>query len=138
VKREVLWIAIVALFWGGYPLIARGVGIGGPLGALLLSSVSLITIAAATLSTGVETWPSSGDVMRLSLAGIMMGVGLLAFNAVAASRQIEASVSIPIMDTGMLIVSVVAAVIFFAEPITIRKAIGLALLIAGIAVLRPE
>ena len=49
-----------------------------------------------------------------------------------------ASVSIPIMDTGMLIVSVLAAVLFFAEPITVKKSVGLALLVAGIAVLRPE
>ncbi|TMA29221.1 MAG: hypothetical protein E6J87_20040 [Deltaproteobacteria bacterium] len=137
-KPEYLGIAIVALFWGGYPLIARGVGIGGPLGALLLSVVSLATITAATLSTGVEAWPAPADVVRLALAGLMMGIGLLAFNAVAASRNVEASVSIPIMDTGMLIVSVAAAALFFAEPITARKALGLALLCAGIAVLRPE
>ena len=137
-KPEYWGIAVVALFWGGYPLIARGVGIGGPLGALMLSVVSLSTIAAATLWTGVEGWPAPGDVARLALAGLMMGIGLLAFNAVAASRNIEASVSIPIMDTAMLVVSVVAAVLFFAEPITARMVLGLALLVAGIAVLRPE
>jgi hypothetical protein len=92
--------------------------------------VSLATIAAATLWTGVETWPAPGDVARLAIAGLMMGIGLLAFNAVAASRNVEASVSIPIMDTAMLVVSVVAAVLFFAEPITARKALGLVLLVA--------
>ena len=68
----------------------------------------------------------------------MMGIGLLAFNALAVSRQIEASVSIPIVDTAMLLVSVLAAVLFFAEPITFKKCAGLALLVAGIIVLRPE
>ena len=67
-----------------------------------------------------------------------MGIGLLAFNALAVSRKLEASVSIPIVDTGMLIVSVLAAVLFFAEPITVEKCVGLALLVAGIVVLRPE
>jgi drug/metabolite transporter (DMT)-like permease len=138
VKPEYWGIVIVAVAWGGYPLIARGVGIGGPLGALLLSVVSLTTIAAATLWTGVERWPSPAEMIRLGIAGLLMGIGLLAFNAVAASRNVEASVSIPIMDTAMLVVSVVAAVIFFAEPITVRKALGLALLVSGIFVLRPE
>jgi drug/metabolite transporter (DMT)-like permease len=138
VKPEYLGILVVALFWGGYPLIARGVGIGGPLGALVLSVVSLSTIAAATWWTGVEAWPSATDLVRLAIAGMMMGIGLLAFNAVAASRNVEASVSIPIMDTAMLLVSVVAAAVFFAEPVTLRKVAGLALLVAGIAVLRPE
>jgi multidrug transporter EmrE-like cation transporter len=68
----------------------------------------------------------------------MMGIGLLAFNAVANSRQIEASVSIPIMDTAMLLATVIAAVIFFAEPVTARKLIGTGLLVAGILVLKPE
>ena len=73
----------------------------------------------------------------LVIAGAMMGIGLLAFNALAVSRQIEASISIPVVDTGMLIVSVLAAVLFFAEPIALKKCVGLALLVAGIAVLRP-
>ena len=54
------------------------------------------------------------------------------------SREIEASVAIPIVDTAMLFVSVIAAVLFFAEPITVRKCAGLALLVAGIVVLRPD
>jgi drug/metabolite transporter (DMT)-like permease len=138
VKPEYLWIAIVALFWGGYPLISRGANLGGPLGALILSAVSLTTIAAATWWTGGFAWPASAAVIRLVIAGAMMGIGLLAFNAVAVSRQIEASVAIPVVDTAMLIVSVIAAVVFFAEPITIKKLVGLALLVAGIVVLRPE
>lgn len=137
-RTEYAWIAIVALFWGGYPLIARGANLPGPLGALILSAVSLTTIAAATLWSGLGAWPTPSAAIRLGVAGAMMGIGLLAFNAVAVSRQIEASVSIPIMDTAMLLVSVLAAALFFAEPITARKCVGLALLVAGIAVLRPE
>jgi multidrug transporter EmrE-like cation transporter len=37
----------------------------------------------------------------------------------------------------MLIVTVLGAVWFFAEPFTARKAIGIALLLGGIFVLRP-
>jgi drug/metabolite transporter (DMT)-like permease len=137
-KPEFVWIAIVSVFWGGYPLVARGANLPGPLGALILSTVSLTTILAATWWTGGFMWPAPAAAIRLVIAGAMMGVGLLAFNAVAVSRQIEASVSIPIVDTAMLLVSVLAAVLFFAEPITFRKCAGLALLIAGIVVLRPE
>ena len=137
-KPEFLWIAIVSVFWGGYPLIARGANLPGPLGALILSAVSLSTIMAATWWTGGLAWPAPAAAVRLVVAGLMMGIGLLAFNAVAVSRQIEASISIPIVDTAMLLVSVVAAVLFFAEPITVRKCAGLALLVAGIIVLRPE
>jgi drug/metabolite transporter (DMT)-like permease len=136
-KPEYAWILIVSLFWGGYPLVARGANLGGPLGALILSTVSLTTILAATWSTSSFAWPVPAAAIRLVIAGAMMGIGLLAFNALAVSRQIEASISIPVVDTGMLIVSVLAAVLFFAEPITLKKFVGLALLVAGIAVLRP-
>ena len=93
---------------------------------------------AVTEVEEVVVGPAPAAAVRLVIAGAMMGIGLLAFNAAAVSREIEASVSIPIMDTGMLLVSVLAAVLFFAEPITLRKCAGLALLVAGIAVLRPE
>ena len=80
----------------------------------------------------------TGDVMKMAIAGLMMGVGLVAFILVANSRQLDASVSIPIMDTAMLIVTVVGAVLFFGEPITVRKLAGTALLVAGILTLRPQ
>jgi uncharacterized membrane protein len=68
----------------------------------------------------------------------MMGIGLLAFNALVNSRRWDSSVSIPIADTAMLIVAVVGAMLFFAEPVTTRKVVGLALLVIGIVVLRPK
>ena len=127
-KPEYAWILIVSIFWGGYPLVARGANLGGPLGALVLSTVSLTTILAATWWTGGFSWPAPAAAIRLVIAGAMMGIGLLAFNALAVSRQIQASISIPMVDTGMLIVSVLAAVLFFAEPITVESPLGLALL----------
>jgi drug/metabolite transporter (DMT)-like permease len=103
---------------------------------LMLSGI--VPIAAAVVWQGGFEKPPVADLARLAIAGGMMGVGLLAFNVVANSRQIDASVSIPIIDTAMLIVTVIGAVIFFAEPMTVKKGIGLALLVAGILVLRPD
>jgi drug/metabolite transporter (DMT)-like permease len=78
------------------------------------------------------------ELTKLVVAGLIMGIGTIAFNFVVNSRQLDASISIPIIDTAMLLVSVVGAVLFFAEPMTARKVIGVVLLIAGIAVLKPE
>jgi drug/metabolite transporter (DMT)-like permease len=78
------------------------------------------------------------ELNKLVIAGLIMGIGTTAFNFVVNSRQLDASISIPIIDTAMLLVSVVGAVLFFAEPMTARKVIGVVLLIAGIAVLKPE
>jgi drug/metabolite transporter (DMT)-like permease len=118
--------------------VARSTGIGTPIGALVVAFCGMVTVAAATVWQGVAARPSPVELVKLCVAGAMMGAGLLAFNAVANSRQIEASVSIPMTDTAMLLVTVVASAVFFAEPITVRKVVGIALLVAGILVLRPE
>ncbi len=137
-RIEYICIAAVALAWGGYPLIARSSGVGAPIGALLLTVSALLPIGIAIFWHGVAVRPSSGEVGKLTAAGILMGIGTTAFNYVANSRRIDASISIPIIDVAMLIVTVIAAIVFFAEPITTKKLVGLALLIAGIVVLRPE
>jgi drug/metabolite transporter (DMT)-like permease len=137
---EIICIALVAACWGGYPLVARSSGYGGPLGTLLLALAGLLPITLAVLHQGghpggVER-PPAGALVKLAIAGVLMGSGLLAFNRLANSR-LDASISIPIVDTAMLIVTTLGAIYFFQEAVTARKLVGLALLVAGIAVLRP-
>jgi len=134
---ELVCIALVAVFWGGWPLVARSSGYGGPLGSLLLTAFGLIPIALATVFYGEPVRPAPVVLVKLAVAGAMMGAGLVAFNIVANSRM-EASVSIPIIDSAMLIVSAAGAIYFFGESISLQKFIGFALLLAGIAVLRPS
>jgi drug/metabolite transporter (DMT)-like permease len=137
-RTELICMAIVAFAWGGYPLIARSSGIGGPLGALILTLSALVPSSVMVLWQGAAIRPSPVELNKLVIAGLIMGIGTTAFNFVVNSRQLDASISIPIIDTAMLSVSVVGAVLCFAEPMTARKVIGVVLLIAGIAVLKPE
>lgn len=137
-RLEYVCIALVALFWGSYPLVARSAGGNAQVGTLILSLSSLVPIVGMVIWQGVGPRIPPSDIMKMAVAGIMMGIGLVAFIMVANSSQLEASVSIPIMDTGMLIVTVAGAVLLFGEPITARKLLGIALLVAGILTLRPE
>jgi drug/metabolite transporter (DMT)-like permease len=137
-RFEYICIALVALFWGGYPLVTRSTGVTGPIVSLVMTLSAAAAIAAATAWQGVPIRPSASEIGKLLIAGAMMGVGLLAFNAVANSRHLDASVSIPIMDTLMLLATFIGAIVFFAEPVTAKKLLGVTLLIAGIALLRPE
>jgi drug/metabolite transporter (DMT)-like permease len=133
---ELVCILLVAVCWGGYPLVARASGYGGPLGTLVLALAGLLPIALTLLwQRGAEP-PSLAAVVKLAIAGVLMGIGLLAFNRLANSR-LEASISIPIVDTAMLIVTTLGAIWFFQEALTARKLVGIALLLAGIGVLRP-
>jgi drug/metabolite transporter (DMT)-like permease len=137
-QTEYLCIAIVAAAWGGYPLISRATAVPGALGALLLTLFGLIPITIATVLDPATRRPIPLDVIKLAVAGVLMGCGTAAFNYLATSRRMDASVSIPITDTAMLIVSVLGAVLFYAEPFTTKKLLGLALLVSGIAALKPE
>src|SRR6185295_13902837 len=134
---DTLCIALVAAMWGGWPLVARASGYGGPLGSLFLTIAGLAPILIASLAQGATTLPSTATCVRLAIAGAMMGTGLVAFNIVVNGR-LDASVSIPIVDAAALIVSTAGAVYFFGETFSLQKLVGIVLLVAGIVVLRPS
>ncbi len=135
-RAEWICIALIAVFWGGYPLVARLSSSGGPLGSLVLVLVSVLPIAGAVLVSGDRALPARGQLWPLLVAGVMQGVGLLAFVRLATGK-LDASVAIPIADVGMLIVTTVGAILFFHEAVTLQKLAGLGLLFAGIFLLRP-
>ena len=104
---------------------------------LLVVATTAWTLTGALLGvlgtiTALPVW----TLWPIAVAGIMQGIGLMAFVRVATGK-LEASVSIPISDVGMLIVTTVGAVWLFQEAMTVQKLIGLGLLVAGIALLRP-
>lgn len=133
------WIsmAVVVLAWGCYPLIIRTTGVSGPLGALILTVSALVPIGIASLWHGSWTKPAAPDLLRLVVGGLIMGVGTTAFNFMVTSRKLEASVAIPVVDTGMLLVTALGAICFYSEPMTLRKVAGIGLLVVGIFVLKP-
>jgi drug/metabolite transporter (DMT)-like permease len=135
---ELISMVLVALAWGIYPLVVRATGVSGPLGALILTVSALLPIGIALGVQGDVTRPSNTDSMRLVLSGVIMGVGTTAFNFLVNSRKLEASVAIPVVDTGMLLVTTLGAIWFYSEPVTLRKVIGISLLVAGIVALRPS
>ncbi len=132
---EIVCIALVAICWGGYPLVARSSGYGGALGALILTFAGLVPIVLSVFWEGGAR-PSTSALAKLGIAGFLMGTGLVAFNRLANS-PLEASISIPIVDTAMLIVTTLGAIYFFQEAVTAQKVVGIALLVAGIVALRP-
>ncbi len=69
-----MYIMLVAVFWGGWPLVARTAGEAGVVGSLIMSSVAVVPIAAAILQSGASM-PSASATVAYSIAGIMMGLG---------------------------------------------------------------
>ena len=61
---EIVCIALVAICWGGYPLVARSSGYGGALGALILTFAGLVPISLAVLWQGGAERPSPGALAQ--------------------------------------------------------------------------
>lgn len=136
-RSEYAWITATALLWGSYPLLTRTAGYEGPRAALILMLAGFVPITFFAFLNAEAGWPTREGALKLLLAGFMMGGGLIAFVKVA-SGGIEASIALPIVDVAMLLVSASGAFIFFSEPVTLQKLLGIALLLAGIGVLRPS
>lgn len=131
-----LYVALVAFFWGGWPLVSRSAGETGATGSLILLVAALAPVALVTLWEGPEM-PPPVAVVKLALAGAMNGAGLVAFHLVTTRPGVEISSAVPVIDTAMLLVTALGGVLFFAEALTPQKGIGVALLVAGILLLRP-
>lgn len=128
----------VAILWGGWPLFVRATG-GAPgnFGNLIL--VMLASIPALTMLAikGTEPLPKNSWV-KLGIAGMMMGGGLVLFNQyLATNTKVEISTIVPILNTSMIIVTVVGGILFFNEAFTSQKIIGIITLVIGIYLLRP-
>ena len=136
-QTEWICIVLVGIFWGGYPLVARLSSFGGPFASLVLATLSLFPIALITAWHGDWTGPTRAQLWPVAAAGIMQGIGLVAFLRLATG-ELEASVAIPISDVGMLIVTTVGAMLFFQESVTVPKLAGLGFLFTGIWLLRPS
>jgi uncharacterized membrane protein len=131
-----LYVALVALFWGGWPLVSRSAGQTGATGSLILLAAAFAPVGLAAAWEGA-TWPAPPAVARLAVAGVLQGAGLVAFHLVTTRPGAEISSVVPILDTAMLLVTAVGGILFFAEAMTLQKGIGVALLVAGILLLRP-
>jgi drug/metabolite transporter (DMT)-like permease len=131
-----LYVWLVAFLWGVYPLVARTSGYGGPLGALALTVAGIGAISVASLVRGFADLPSPAQLVRLGAAGLLMGVGLVAFNRVV-NGPLAASLSIPIIYVAMLIVSRLGAFWAFGEAFSAQQLVALGLMLAGILLMRP-
>ena len=130
----VLWIIAVIVFWGAWPLVARVAGESGFMGAFVVSVFSFATVGAGACFAGIAR-PDADTFAVLGVAGVLMGLGLVAFNAASTSPLVEVSTVVPIIDTGMLLVSVIGGIVFFGESVTPRKLFAVALLVSGILLL---
>jgi drug/metabolite transporter (DMT)-like permease len=131
-----LQVVLVALCWGGWPLVSRSAGGTGAAGSLVILLAALVPVGLAAYWEG-GALPAPHAAARLAVAGVLNGAGLVAFHLVTIRRDVEVSSLVPVIDTAMLLVTALGGILFFAEALTLQKGIGVALLVTGIYLLRP-
>lgn len=135
-SNTLVYITLISLFWGGWPLVARAAGPITATGSALLCFAALLPVVILAIVQG-QALPYVMSAGKLCVAGLMMGAGLICFNIVASGRTTDISIVVPVINTSMMLVTVLGGILFFAEPITTQKVFGISLLIAGIILLRP-
>lgn len=130
-----LYIALLAVCWGGWPLVVRSAGDIGFTSSLILMITALIPGMFAAFVYGGIALPSISALVKLCIAGVMMGTGLIVFSHLIPGRDV--STLVPVVSASTLLVVVVGGMYFFSESITPQKILGIVLLIGGIVLLRP-
>lgn len=135
------WYAVVAaVLYGAHQIFTRLASdhIGDGLGGFVVESVAALTIllylAALWLAGRWEQKFSGVGVYYSVLTGICVGVGTIVFFLLFQKGGPLSSV--PVILAGGAAIMAIAGLLFFREPVTWQRVVGIALAIGGLFLLR--
>lgn len=133
-------IFITAICWGGWPLLTRLSGVDGAVYAPIITTIAITfpfcyffvyaqanTVAPVTIQSLAYLIP----------AGLIMGLGVITFSMVLQSTTLDISSSIPIINSAVLIITLIGGAILFNDSISLQKICGIVAILIGIYLLRP-
>ena len=142
-------IGLIALFYAGYNVFVRVSGGAVQAGATsTIAATITLQAVALTVSLAFLAWQTGqgGHSFRLgtnallwaALAGLCIGAAEIAyfylFGGIVLPRP-DASIAIPVIVAGTIVISTLAAVFALGERMTLQNVMGVVLVIAGIALL---
>ena len=146
----VVLLTLVTLAYAGYNLFIKAAGDHVPATAsTTILATFLLQFGAAVASTCFLAFllVQGGHSFRLAapayayafVAGLCIGVAEVVyfyiFGGIGGMRPVPASLAIPIVVTGTVVVTVLVSALVFREALTPLQLVGAALIVAGIAVL---
>ena len=147
---SVLLLLAVTLFYAGYNLLVK-VSSGHVPAAATSTVLATICLQVAALTTSLlftgYLLTRGGQQLQLSLpaygwavgAGICIGLAEICyfylFGGIGGHEPMRASVAIPVIVTGTIVLAAIASVFLFHESLSWTQMAGLLLVIAGIALL---
>lgn len=123
--------AFSSVVFGAWPLIARLSGAGSAWTAIV---VAIGTLGVVLLGANSDTPDLKGWGVLL-LAGVVNGLGFLAYSKILERKELELSQYLAMVPVGMVVVTVVGAMLFFGEPATAKKVAGVLLAVIALVLM---
>lgn len=130
-NNPLIYCGLVALFWGGMSVVTRLSGLTGGWVAIMIATGTM----AVSLVGVNSNIPTMKPLVVCLIAGILNGLGMLAFGKLASWQGIDVSKVVPIAFAMILIVITAGAWLLLDEPLTSSKFLGLIAVIIGIYLL---
>ena len=133
-------LSITSICWGVWPLLVRLSGVEGVAYGPVVCLFSIvfpfyyIFVHAPSSALASITIPS---LTYLIPAGLIIGIGTVTFGLVLQNPELNLSSSVPIINSAMLIVTIIGSAILFGDKIDLQKIVGIIAILAGIYLLRP-
>lgn len=122
-KNPLVYCLIAACFFGTWPVIARFAHLS-PGWLALVFSIGTGVVAVAGLNSPV---PLARPLIIGVGAGMVNGIGMLAFAKLISWEGVQVSRVIPITFALMPVFTTLAALVLFGEQLSLRKAFGVTL-----------
>lgn len=113
-----------------WPMIARFSGLSSAWVAVIAMSSTLL-VAVGAIGTNPGPLSMKGFVLVL-LAGVLNGTGIVLFSSLFAGAKGDPSRYVSITYGLLPALSMVGMIIWFHDPMTIPKVLGLGLVVAGV------
>lgn len=129
----IIFILVTAIGFGVWPLLARYAGLSSIATAILIALGTLLPVMIGARFLPVNPGQISGRAIVIGLlAGVINGVGFLAYSQVISNPELNLSIYVPAMVLLSVFVTVVGSVIFFGESINPNKVAGFVLMATAI------
>lgn len=124
--NETLLLALIAGFlFAEWPLVMRYSQLSGPWVIIMVAAGTIVVGFIAHIFT--PNLPASKCLFYGCLAGIVNGLGMVAFGRLISNKATDLSIAIPLMVVFMAVFGALSAIFFYGEPLTIKKGTGLAI-----------
>lgn len=131
-NSPIVLAVVSAAMYGTWPLVARFAPISPAWMSIILA---LATGAISTVALPGAATPSAKAVAIIAAAGVMNGIGMLAYSKIIGTNGVELSKVLPMIMVLMPVFTVIGSWIVFGDLMTAKKIAGVMMALAAVYLL---